>query len=456
MMSIRSFGTRLTPAALLALGAALVVFDHGCSGDSSIFGDNPGGGGASSKASGGGEGGAPNAGGAGGATGSSGGGVMCPVVPGHDPVAAGDPSCCTKGPAHCIPEADIADSVRSALAPCMDKMGGPGLCTPDIQIKAGSAFRAAKCPSIGGADGVCLSICVQEVESDPNVGLLMRSNCANPDELCVPCINPLNMKSTHACDEPSCKPGGSGGGGGGGLPCPYTGPPLIDPTTLDACSPACAGAHCVPAASVPPAQQALLAACTAMGGPGFCTPDPFIETGGNIIPPSCAAFTGTPAEGRCLSTCVASVSSQASQLHRDVCAGGELCAPCYDPITGAATGACSGSPCDMPHLPAYQFPTCCTFGGVDGGTCVPSDIVPAAQASNLKQDTCPSNNFLCVPNEYLPNSTTPIGTCTSLLGAATCVSKCTTAPQLFLQDTCPDNHQCVPCSAAPAGTPGCP
>ena len=45
---------------------------------------------------------------------------------------------------------------------------------------------------------------------------------------------------------------------GGGPVCPYTGPPLVDPTTFPDCSPACGGSHCVPSSLVPPAQQAQL------------------------------------------------------------------------------------------------------------------------------------------------------------------------------------------------------
>jgi hypothetical protein len=76
------------------------------------------------------------------------------------------------------------------------------------------------------------------------------------------------------------------------------------------------------------------------------------------------------------------------------------------------------------------------------------------------QDVCPTNaaDYLCVPDEYLPDATVPISTCTDgLLGQGTCVSKCVSISLgiLLTQGTCPANHDCVPCSLAPSGTPGC-
>jgi hypothetical protein len=144
---------------------------------------------------------------------------------------------------------------------------------------------------------------------------------------------------------------------------------------------------------------------------------------------------------------------------QDTCGSGDLCAPCTDPFKGTSTGACTVA-CDMPTKPPFTFPLCCDYNGGTQGTCVPKTLVPSGQQSNLKQDVCPTNaaNYLCVPNEYLPNSTTPVQTCNAgLLGAGTCVSKCASIPLgiLLTQASCPSNHLCVPCSLAPAGTPGC-
>ncbi len=114
----------------------------------------------------------------------------------------------------------------------------------------------------------------------------------------------------------------------------------------------------------------------------------------------------------------------------------------------------------MPHKPPFTFPLCCDYQGQTQGTCVPKSLVPSSEQSELEQDVCPTNaaDYLCVPDEYLPDSTTPVATCTAgLLGAGACVSKCVDISLgiVLSQGTCPSNHDCVPCSLAPAGTPGC-
>lgn len=235
------------------------------------------------------------------------------------------------------------------------------------------------------------------------------------------------------------------------LTCPWTGPPVFDPTTFPGCSPACIGAHCVPASIFPPAEQVLFAACTG----GLCAPDPIIATDGNYIPPSCVAFAGTTAEGRCLSTCLPGIAAQPS-LEQSTCAAGEKCAPCTDPYTDVSTGWCSTS-CDAPAQPAFKFPGCCFFSGSSTGTCVPLSQLSAAQQSSLAQDVCPggSAGYLCEPNEYLPGGVGPSTCSDPILGPGACVSLCVpNLPPLLSQLQCPDNHVCVPCALGPT-TPGC-
>jgi hypothetical protein len=52
----------------------------------------------------------------------------------------------------------------------------------------------------------------------------------------------------------------------------------------------------VPAALVPPDQQAQLTPCMTSIGDAFCTPYVFIGTGGSFIPPTCDSVGG--AEGQ--------------------------------------------------------------------------------------------------------------------------------------------------------------
>jgi hypothetical protein len=207
---------------------------------------------------------------------------------------------------------------------------------------------------------------------------------------------------------------------------------------------------------VPVEQQAQLAACPG----GFCAPDSVVEAANHYVPPACQPFADPASEGRCQSTCLPAVQKQQSQLVQASCPNGELCAPCIDPFTGVSTGACDLA-CDAPTKPAFRFPRCCSHQGATQGTCVPRGNVPAGQQGSLQQEACPSNaaDYLCVPNEYLPDSPIPVETCNHLLlGPGACVSNCVNlslAGVVLTQGSCAANHKCVPCAVAPAGTPGC-
>ncbi len=333
--------------------------------------------------------------------------------------------------AHCVPAANVPPKEQALLQACSG-----GFCVPDPLIATAGNFVPKSCTSIAGAEGRCLSTCLPPVAADAAV--LPKDVCAD-GEKCAPCYNPTAQDPTAAtgacslgCDKPAKPPVV--------LMCPWNGPPVVDPATFPDCAPACGGAHCVPAAMVPPAEQAQLAACPG----GFCAPDPLIATAGNYVAPSCNAFAGTPAEGRCTSVCIPSVANKAGELHQHTCADGTLCAPCYDPFSGADTGACRVG-CDRPADGPYTFPLCCG----NQGTCVPTENIPSSQLPNLNQDVCPSSQLRCVPDEMLPGGPGP-RVCYGLLGAeGRCYSSCLNLGlgQVFPQRDCPDNHTCVPCWA---------
>ncbi len=337
----------------------------------------------------------------------------------------------------------MPDAQEGLLANCPG-----GFCLPD-NLTAGAGFAVpATCASVAGAEGRCVSTCLPSIAGQASV--LPQSTCA-ANERCAPCFNPTaeNPKlPTGACDTACDKPTKAPTL----LTCPWDGPPVIDPSKLPACSPACGGAHCVPFYAVPEAQQASLAICPG----GYCLPDAVIKSAGNLIPKSCAPLPGFPdAEGRCLSSCLKSVADKAADLVKDACEAGELCVPCFDPVTGASTGACSSSACDAPAKPAFVFEKCCPYLGQGQATCLPTSKVPVAQQAGLQKATC-QVDFLCVPDEYIPVTGVPIATCTTPGGGA-CVSKCVpNLPAYLGSGDCPDkNHICVPCQFAPA-TPGCP
>ncbi len=345
------------------------------------------------------------------------------ILPACAPACAG---------AHCLPASFVPGELADMLAACPG-----GYCTPDSFIESGGEGVPQACRSVAGAEGRCLSRCLPDVAGQP---LLPRDVCA-PDERCVPCYDPTSNEptvATGACSVASCD-----------LPdeppvvitCPWTGPPVIDPNLLPACSPTCGGAHCLPAEYVPADQQGLLATCPG----GFCAPDPIIRAAGEYKPPRCEAFAGTGFEGRCLSPCLPIVAQQ-SELENSSC-GGDKCAPCTDPFTGEATGACELA-CDAPEEPPAVFPSCC------GNTalCIPRSQIPDGSEDDLLRNSCPSDAFLCVP-EDIP----PLGQpqdCLCLFGSCggTCLNDCLDLPVILPSLECPSTHSCFPCVA---GLPGC-
>lgn len=375
-------------------------------------------------------------------------------------LAAVDPSTlppCCEG-AHCLAKNKVPGKVRRSLSECPG-----GYCVPDSFLRSGGA-PAATCTAFGNA-GACASKCIPEVEK--NSGLLMQDTCA-ADELCAPCINPLTKMATGICDlgkdgAGTCEPGADGGDATAPPPkCPHEGPPVIDPTTLPPCGGDASGAHCLDAKLVPPAMASKLASCPT----GLCVPDPFIASGGQFIPATCASVGG--AEGRCMNVALPDIAAQKDRLPRATCGASEVCAPCNSPLDGADTGACHLS-CDPgPKGKPYVFPSCCTLDGMARGRCVPSSNVASTERANLTKDVCTAPGDLCAPAENLTPGFTPKA-CSAFsvayLGNYTgvCLSAClhfTGLQALAIQKgNCDAIHQCVPCkqpTGQPTGAPGCP
>jgi hypothetical protein len=374
------------------------------------------------------------------------------------------PSCAssTCSNAHCLP-ASLVPAAQQAL---LQKCSGGGYCTPDPIIASANHFVPPTCTSIAGAEGRCISTCLPSIEQV--AAILPKAGCA-AGTVCAPCYNPTAADPTAqtgacqlGCDAPTKPPVI--------LTCPWpTPPPVIDPTTMPGCG--CTGAHCLPAIAVPASSQSNLNTCSDPSfGAGFCTPDEIIATGGNIKPPGCAPFAGVTnsTQGRCLSDCLKTIQANPT-LEQSSCASNDKCAPCWDPFSGVASGACSLSKCDMPPSTAYTFPNCCIVNRVATGRCIPLSQIPAAQQGNLQADECANinGNYLCVPDEQLPAPhNTPGQACTGgptllhLFGySGTCLSDCLKFPPLtplaYDQGTCPNNYTCIGCADAPAGSPGC-
>jgi hypothetical protein len=401
----------------------------------------------------------------------------CSGYPGQSPSSLPGAGCCKYGPSHCVSTSSLPASLDSAFTACSDAGPSSGLCVPDPIIQAGSEYVPALCTTkilTFDLQGVCLSQCISLVSGNSDVGLLKVETCGQ-GELCVPCIDPLTNQPTGACslDSIICGDGGSlsTGDGGGGPTCPYTGPPLIDPTSFPACSPACSGAHCVPASLVPTADQSQLASCTSNGTPGFCAPDTFIQSDGQAVSPTCTSVAG--AEGRCLSTCLPEIAAEADVLPQSTCAAGQLCAPCYNPVAAdptAPTGACSLA-CDKPAKPPTiltcpytgapiidpsVFPACSP--ACAGAHCVPSSLVPMADQSQLA--ACPGG--FCAPDSITQTAGEGVPpTCTSVAGAegrclSTCLPEIASEASILPQSTCAAGELCAPCYNPVAENPRAP
>lgn len=386
--------------------------------------------------------------------GGGGGDVQCegPLGPPRDPSTL--TACCEDfvGGAHCL----AGDTVPGELSGYLDDCAGGGYCVPDKFIETGGVYTPKTCTSMNDEPGVCLSGCIPMV--DQYWGVLPQDTC-DDTERCAPCINPLDGMDTGACaihfecgDDDPFGDGGGGDGGGGSATCPYEGEPILDPSSFPACTSCNGGAHCVPNDLVPADFSDRLAACD---GASKCVPDEFIETAGNTIPATCQSIAGF--EGRCLSTCLPEVAGQADLLPQSSCTANQKCVPCYDPLTGEATGACNLS-CDPgPQSGPQQLPACCG----NRGTCVPVEAA-GDNADQLGEDTC-TGGLVCAPNDFLQPSFTPqaceTGAVSLLFGndykPGVCLPDCLPAVDNFLlgQDGCNDGYKCAPCLDPLTGEP---
>jgi hypothetical protein len=159
------------------------------------------------------------------------------------------------------------------------------------------------------------------------------------------------------------------------------------------------------------------------------------------------------------------IEAQKDQLPQDTCTPNERCAPCYDPVSGDATGACSSVSCDAPKKPKVVFGNCCNENGKTRGRCVPTSVV-GKDASSLDVKECKQGQEVCVPSEQLAqNYVPPACKASNLIGDydGVCISDC--IPRDFLTDiatdqgNCTTGFFCAPCknplTGAPTGAPGC-
>ncbi len=341
------------------------------------------------------------------------------------------PACDDCPGTHCLPASRVPDEQKARLTECERPNGAPGYCTPDKSIEAGSMYVPRTCQTPNDMEGRCLPPCLPTIKAQ-DYGI-WQMDC--PDgEVCAPCYDPRTLEDTGACrtapcDEPAEPPTG--------IECPYDGPPLVHLDMFEKCD--CSDTYCAFEKLVPENQRGLLDPCE----DGYCVPGKNLEQGGNYVR-GCRALYGM-FEGRCQSVCLPSVIEQLDILTQEDCPDGEVCAPCYDPISGEDTQACRGAPCDQPDELKKVFEYCFQ----DKGRCVPTEIVPEADRADLKQRTCPADT-LCVPNELVEDPEYAFPSCEPNGQPGACVPEAVGSLDAIRttlgRRTCPENHLCVPCN----------
>lgn len=275
------------------------------------------------------------------------------------------------------------------------------------------------------------------------------------------CLALASVMVAFGCGD-SSEPGGGGDDGGtatgGTCPAPGegSGSSLIEEFS------ACGGGEetgcsCVPqstleamAGSIDMETLSQLANCDAMGTAMKCVPNEYVSNLAPCMSMTCESLQG--AEGRCIKTCVPQVAMQEEMLPQGPCGMNEKCAPCYNPIDGEDTGACSVGPNDSPPDPseAETFDECCQPEGASEpiGVCVPQDLVPEGSREMLPQDTCSDMEF-CAPDRFARDSSANLETCTTsgdMTGG--CVPKCFEQAGLegIPPGSCGGGYGCVACS----------
>ena len=404
-----------TTLALVALAMASCASEEGT-------GVRPRGGGSGATGGAGGTG--PATGGTGPATG--GGTGTCPGPASLDP--SGFPPCTLcEGSAHCVPSAAVPPNFVDQLQDCPDAAGSK--CVPDDLIATAGQFLFKTCTSLLNAEGRCVPTCIKQVASQKD---RLPVDVCQASERCAPCFDPTTGQPTGACNA-GCD----------------TGPVNPTPVTFSKC---CSDlGSCVPRALVPTELQSSLGQDSCTDATTLCAPNTFIGTTGSpIVCQSLLVQDGKYAEGRCVPTCVPQVQRQANQLPQDVCAAGEKCAPCYNPIDGVSTGSCTAVSTDQPTQPALEFADCC----MGHGKCVPKALAGAAGA-NLPPQECTGADFVCAPLEKVNDINYKFPACTSLTGPGACIFPCFAgANAAILQPgpTCTGGTVCAPCTNPLDGT----
>jgi hypothetical protein len=327
-------------------------------------------------------------------------------------------SCCS-GTGTCVPSVLVGSDMASQLT--TDSCQDPLLCVPS-ELAGSSGGRLSSCTvSSTGAEGRCAPSCLPKVAAMAE--RLERDDCTQLEMLCVPCFDPLSGEGTGACEL------GSDRG-------PTDAPRVFTHCCHDA-------GRCLPPSLLPDDVRERVASDECRETDFLCVPELWLSDASNT-PQPCRAVD-TEAEGRCLPDCLPEVARRKEQLTQSDCGSHELCTPCFDPVSGEATGACTIEE-DAPKEPALVFGTCCG----DQARCLPEHVVPSDQRGRLERQTC-GERELCTPQAWVSDADHVPDACrVSSTGAqGSCLPSCLSAVaeqmDRLTQEDCADEERCVPC-----------
>jgi len=356
------------------------------------------------------------------------------ALPGDDgPREPSEPAAaCCDGLGLCLPQALIDDEQSEKLPTDGCAASADEVCVPIAWLDGGPP---ASCRAPGQLEGRCFPSCLPEVAEQRE--RLTQSNCGE-HELCLPCFDPLTGEDTEACRTAN-DPG------------PQEGP---EPFAM------CCGevGRCLPRSLVPDEARASLERETcAASYDALCTPSAWIEAS---APPSCRA--PGELEGRCLPRCLPQVAQLGARAVQADCATEHACVPCFDPLTGAESGACRTPGDQGPREPAVAFDRCCSDGERTLGTCLPASLLPDAQVAAVPAELC-ADGFACAPDALVRTPEVGLPACVSrLLGVGpaepgACVPQCLLGDSaaLLSRASCAAAERCVPCASLPLETAAC-
>ncbi|MDB4936518.1 MAG: Tryptophan synthase alpha chain [Labilithrix sp.] len=217
----------------------------------------------------------------------------------------------------CIPDKAFPPeqaAQKARLAPC----DGGGFCVPEKIIKAQGNALPKSCKSFASLEGRCTSTVFPDIEKQKD---RLPQDACDANERCAPCFDPSG-KATGACSSVSCDA------------------PKEPFKPFQACcsSGGKSRGKCLPSASLPAEAATGLEKKECSAAADLCVPEEQLDE--KFVNPKCTASSLLGQyDGVCISTCVKMDFLTQLGTAQGSCSAESFCAPCKNPLTGAATGA---------------------------------------------------------------------------------------------------------------------